>query len=80
MSIFEKKDESAKLKQLLKEKDKKEKKMNKEWNERLKTKYTADNLKKAKNMMMEQAQTIDSLEYEKITAELKERLNANKSL
>ncbi|MCM1578336.1 MAG: hypothetical protein NC078_06015 [Ruminococcus sp.] len=76
MPLFgNKNDEAAKLCRLLKEKQKKEKQLNKEWNKRLKNKYTAKNLKAAKNILLEQAQTIDSLEYEKITAELKERLN-----
>ena len=39
------------------------------------TKYTAENLKAAKKMMVSNAMEIDRLEYEKIAKELKEKLN-----
>lgn len=63
------------LKKMLKEKERKEKKINKAWEKRNKDKYSADVIKAAKNQMIENAMTIDSLEYEKISMELKERLN-----
>lgn len=67
------------LKKMLKEKEKKEKKINKAWEKRNKEKYSADVLKAAKKQMIENAMTIDSLEYEKLSMELKERLsNKNK--
>lgn len=68
------------LKKLLKEKEKKEKKINKAWEKRNKDKYSADVLKAAKNQMLENAMTIDSLEYEKISMELRERLNNKNEL
>lgn len=67
------------LKKMLKEKERKEKKINKAWEKRNKDKYSADVLKAAKNQLIENAMTIDSLEYEKLSMELKERLsNKNK--
>ena len=73
--MFSKNDPGAKLRQLLKEQQRNEKKLNKKLRARMKSKYTAENLKLAKNMMLEQAMTIDPEEYEQITADLKERLN-----
>ena len=73
--MFSKNDPGAKLRQLLKEQQRNEKKLNKKLSARMKSKYTAENLKLAKNMMLEQAMTIDPEEYEQITADLKERLN-----
>ena len=77
MGIFKRKEEN-KFKQLLKEKEKQDKKAAKEWESRINNKYTAENLKAAKKMMIEEAKKIDSQEYEKITKELKERLNKQK--
>lgn len=65
------------LRRLLKEKKRKEKKLEKELEKRMESKYSAQNLKMAKDIMLANAKTIDSLEYEKITAELKERLEKN---
>lgn len=75
---FNKSSKEKDLKKLIKEKIKKDKEADKAWEQRLSYKYDADNLKKAKNMMLDQAKTIDSMEYEKITRELKERLNGSK--
>ena len=73
--MFSKNDPGVKLRQLLREQQRNERKMNKKLSSRMKSKYTAENLKLAKNMMLEQAMTIDAEEYEQITAELRERLN-----
>ena len=62
------------LKKLLKEREKQDKKLNKEWEKRNKDKYSADVLKAAKNQMLENAMTIDSLEYEVLSKQLKEKL------
>ncbi len=80
MGLFDFKRSHRDLKKLLKEKEKKEKKINKAWEKRNKDKYSADVLKAAKNQMLENAMTIDSLEYEKITMELRERLNNKNEL
>lgn len=73
--MVSKNDPASKLRQLLHEKQKKEKKLNKEVNAGMINKYAADNLKRAKKMMLKNAMTIDTTEYEKIAAELKERLD-----
>lgn len=80
MGLFDFKSSHRDLKKLLKEKEKKEKKINKAWEKRNKDKYSADVLKAAKNQMLENAMTIDSLEYEKISMELRERLNNKNEL
>lgn len=74
MGLFKKKEEN-KFKQLIKEKEKQDKKATKEWETRVNNKYTAENLKAAKKIMTAEAKTIDAQEYERITRELKERLN-----
>lgn len=74
MGLFKKKEEN-KFKQLIKEKEKQDKKAEKEWETRVNNKYTAENLKAAKKIMTAEAKTIDAQEYERITRELKERLN-----
>lgn len=71
--LFGKKDTNT-FKQLIKEKNKQDKKIEKEWEKRMNVKYTADNLKAAKNMMISNAMEIDKLEYEKIAKELKDKL------
>ena len=63
------------FKELIKEKNKQDKKIEKQWKDRMNTKYTAENLKAAKKMMVSNAMEIDKLEYEKIAKELKEKLN-----
>ena len=63
------------FKELIKEKNKQDKKIEKQWKDRMNTKYTAENLKAAKKMMVANAMEIDKLEYEKIAKELKEKLN-----
>ncbi len=67
------------LVKLLKERKKKEKKLNKEWQKRMESKYTHKALRAAKRSMLEDAYTIDSLEYRKIAQELKEHIEKNKS-
>ena len=73
-SLFEKKEPNT-FKELIKEKNKQDKKIEKQWEDRMNTKYTAENLKAAKKMMVSNAMEIDRLEYEKIAKELKEKLN-----
>ncbi len=73
-SLFGKKEPNT-FKELIKEKNKKDKKIEKQWKDRMNTKYTAENLKAAKKMMVANAMEIDKLEYEKIAKELKEKLN-----
>ena len=63
------------FKELIKEKNKQDKKIEKQWKDRMNTKYTAENLRAAKKMMVSNAMEIDRLEYEKIAKELKEKLN-----
>ena len=75
MGLFSKKENTNKFKELVKEKKKQDKQIEKEWAERVNNKYAAENLKAAKGMMLENAMKIDTLEYEKIANELKERLN-----
>lgn len=72
--LFGKKEPNT-FKELIKEKNKQDKKIEKQWEDRMNTKYTAENLKAAKNMMVLNAMEIDRLEYEKIAKELKEKLN-----
>lgn len=72
--IFGKKEPNT-FKELIKEKNKQDKKIEKQWKDRMNTKYTAENLKAAKKMMVANAMEIDKLEYEKIAKELKEKLN-----
>lgn len=73
-SLFGKKEPNT-FKALIKEKNKQDKKIEKQWKDRMNTKYTAENLKAAKKMMVANAMEIDRLEYEKIAKELKEKLN-----
>lgn len=73
-SLFEKKEPNT-FKALIKEKNKQDKKIEKQWEDRMNTKYTAENLRAAKKMMVSNAMEIDRLEYEKIAKELKEKLN-----
>ncbi len=67
--------DKTKIKSLIKEKNKKDKEIEKKWEQRANLKYNGENLKAAKKDMIPQAMTIDSLEYEKISQQLKERLN-----
>lgn len=71
---FRKKEPNT-FKELIKEKNKQDKKIEKQWEDRMNTKYTAENLRAAKKMMVSNAMEIDKLEYEKIAKELKEKLN-----
>ena len=73
-SLFGKKEPNT-FKELIKEKNKQDKKIEKQWKDRMNTKYTAENLRAAKKMMVANAMEIDRLEYEKIAKELKEKLN-----
>lgn len=73
-SLFGKKEPNT-FKELIKEKNKQDKKIEKQWEDRMNTKYTAENLKAAKKMMVSNAMEIDRLEYEKMAKELKEKLN-----
>ena len=75
MGILFGKKEPNTFKELIKEKNKQDKKIEKQWKDRMNTKYTAENLKAAKKMMEANAMEIDKLEYEKIAKELKEKLN-----
>ena len=75
MGILFGKKEPNTFKELIKEKNKQDKKSEKQWKDRMNTKYTAENLKAAKKMMVSNAMEIDKLEYEKIAKELKEKLN-----
>ena len=72
--LFGKKEPNT-FKELIKEKNKQDKKIEKQWKDRMNTKYTAENLTAAKKMMVANAMEIDKLEYEKIAKELKEKLN-----
>ena len=72
--LFGKKEPNT-FKELIKEKNKQDKKIEKQWKDRMNTKYTAENLKATKKMMVANAMEIDKLEYEKIAKELKEKLN-----
>ena len=75
MGILFGKKEPNTFKELIKEKNKQDKKIEKQGKDRMNTKYTAENLKAAKKMMVSNAMEIDKLEYEKIAKELKEKLN-----
>ncbi len=75
MGILFGKKEPNTFKELIKEKNKQDKKIEKQWKDRMNTKYTAENLKAAKKMMVANAMEIDKQEYEKIAKELKEKLN-----
>lgn len=72
-----KKQEPDNLALLLKEKQKRERELQKKIEKRMESKYTTQNLISAKKTMLEDAKTIDTLEYEKIKLEL-ERINAIK--
>lgn len=74
MGLFDFKSSQKDLKKLLKQREKKDKKINKEWERRNKEKYSADVLKAAKNQLVENAMNIDSLEYEVLSKQLKEKL------
>lgn len=73
-SLFGKKEPNT-FKELIKEKNKQDRKIEKQWEDRMNTKYTAENLRAVKKMMVSNAMEIDRLEYEKIAKELKEKLN-----
>ena len=75
MGLLFGKKEPITFKELIKEKNKQDKKIEKQWKDRMNTKYTDENLKAAKKMMVANAMEIDKLEYEKIAKELKEKLN-----
>ena len=75
MGILFGKKEPNTFKELIKEKNKQDKKIEKQWKDRMNTKYTAENLTAAKKMRVANAMEIDKLEYEKIAKELKEKLN-----
>ena len=75
MGILFVKKEPNTFKERIKEKNKQDKKIEKQWKDRMNIKYTAENLKAAKKMMVANAMEIDKLEYEKIAKELKEKLN-----
>lgn len=75
MGLLFGKKEPITFKELIKEKNKQDKKIEKQWKDRMNTKYTVENLKAAKKMMVANAMEIDKLEYEKIAKELKEKLN-----
>lgn len=70
MGLFKTK-EQKKIEQLIKERDKQEKKVNKELEKRMKVKYTSKFLKENKNRLKENAMTIDDVEYRKAVEELK---------
>lgn len=78
MSIFSKKPDNTTERQkqlldLLKEKNKSEKELNKKLEKRMINKYTDKYLKENKKLLTENAKTIDTTEYEKAVAELKKR-------
>lgn len=74
MSIFSKKsDKEKELLNLLKEKNKREKEINKKLEKRMELKYTSKFLKENKKSLTENAKTIDTTEYEKIVNDLKKR-------
>lgn len=74
MSIFSKKsDKEKELLNLLKEKNKREKEINKKLEKRMETKYTSKFMKENKKALTENAKTIDTTEYEKIVNDLKKR-------
>ncbi len=74
MSIFSKKsDKEKELLNLLKEKNKREKEINKKLEKRMELKYTSKFLKENKKSLTENAKTIDTTEYEKIVSDLKKR-------
>ena len=66
------------LEKLLKERAKKEKKLQRAWKKRLDESYTDAALKAAKNILLERAYNIDEMQYEKMVTELKEHLKADK--
>ena len=63
--------EHKELEKLIKERDKKEKEMNKELERRMKVKYTSKFLKENKKHLTENAMQIDDVEYRKAIEELK---------
>lgn len=74
MSIFSKKsDKEKELLNLLKEKNKREKEINKKLEKRMELKYTSKFLTENKKSLTENAKTIDTTEYEKIVNDLKKR-------
>jgi len=76
MNLLKKYDKHNKkdLVKLLKESKKKEEEINKEFQNRINTKYTTQALKENKKMFTQNAMTIDKLEYEKMVMDLKNRL------
>lgn len=79
MNLFGKKTGNE-IKKLIKEREKKDKEIEKKWGQRANLKYSQENLKTARKTMETEAMKIDSLEYEKITKELKERLEKTKNM
>lgn len=78
MALFRTKTKEQKeLEKLLKEREKKEKKIRKAWEKRLDYVYTDKALKAAKNVMLQRAYNIDSMQYEKMVRELRENLHNN---
>ncbi len=74
MGLFNKKtDKEKELLNLLKEKNKREKEINKKLEKRMEMKYTSKFLKENKKALTENAKTIDTTEYEKIVSDLKKR-------
>ena len=76
MNLLKKYDKQNKkdLIKLIKESRKKEEEINKEFQNRINTKYTTQALKENKKMFTQNAMTIDKLEYEKMVMDLKNRL------
>ena len=73
MKLFHNKNKRKKsLNNLLKDRAKKDKEIEKDFQKRCDNKYTTQNLKLAKNLMIENAMTIDKQEYEEIAKKLKE--------
>lgn len=58
---------------MIKERQKQEKKVNKYFENRMKSFYTTKMLKENKKLLLENTMTIDSMEYQKIIMELKEK-------
>ncbi len=74
MGLFSKKtDKQKELLELLKERQKQEKEVDKKLQKRMESKYTSKYLKEDKKYLTSNAMEIDTLEYEKMVAELKKR-------
>ena len=72
MGIFKSK-EQKEIEKLIKKRDKNDKRIKKELEQRMKTKYTSKFLEENKKRLTENAMTIDDLEYKQIVAEFKKR-------